>query len=326
MILIITEHSDPHTDFVEPEFDRRGIPWVRFHLAELPTMVQSSYRIDGEPPPGMLVIRGQPIDLSNVNAVWYRRTERFFLPESLSATEESVAREECVAFVQGLWGWLGNAHWVSKPGAIRAASSKAEQLLRARRMGFTVPKTLFSNDPERVRAFADAIEAEGSRCIYKPHNSIIVDAGDGNRGVVYTRLLGSEERDRLEEIRLSPGIFQQYIEKHAELRVNVFGERVFACMIDSQVKESTRVDWRAASWTDPNEISPHEPAVLPERVESFCRSIVHSYGLRFGAIDLIVTPDKDYVFLELNPNGQWAWIEQRTGLPLASALVDELTS
>jgi glutathione synthase/RimK-type ligase-like ATP-grasp enzyme len=66
--------------------------------------------------------------------------------------------------------------------------------------------------------------------------------------------------------------------------------------------------------------------VLPERVESFCRLIVHSYGLRFGAIDLIVTPDKDYVFLELNPNGQWAWIEQRTGLPLASALVDELTS
>lgn len=326
MILIVTERCDPHTDFVEPEFDRRGVSWVRLHLAELPTLVQASYRVDGEPRAGTLTIHGSTIDLSRVRAVWYRRTERFFLPGSLSATEEAVARVECQAFVQGLWSWLGDAHWVSTPGAIRAASNKAEQLSRTRQMGFRVPRTLFSNEPDRVRQFADAIEAEGARCIYKPHGSIIVDTGDGNRGVVYTRLLGREERGRLEEIRFSPGIFQEYIEKCAELRVNVIGDRVFACMIDSQSKEATRVDWRAASWTDPDEILRHAPVGLPPGVESFCRSFVHSYGLRFGAIDLIMTPNNDYVFLELNPNGQWAWIEQRTGLPMASALVDELLS
>ena len=323
MILIVTERCDPHTDFVEPEFDRRGVSWVRLHLSELPTATQASYRVDGEPRAGTLTIRGRTIDLSRVRGVWYRRTERFFLP-GLSATEEAVARVECQAFIEGLWGWLGDAHWVSTPGTIRAASSKAEQLSRARQMGFRVPKTLFSNEPERVRQFADTIEAEGARCIYKPHGSIIVDTGDGNRGVVYTRLLGREERGRLDEIRLSPGIFQEYIEKRAELRVNVIGDRVFACMIDSQSKEATRVDWRAASWIDPDEILPHAPAGLPPDVENFCRSFVHSYGLRFGAIDLILTPSKEYVLLELNPNGQWAWIEQRTGLPMASALVDEL--
>ena len=89
---------------------------------------------------------------------------------------------------------------------------------------------------------------------------------------------------------------------------------------------ATQVDWRAAAWDNPGESAPHAPMDLPSDVEKFCLALVHSYGLRFGAIDLIVTPRGDWVFLELNPNGQWVWIEQLTGLPIASALVDELLS
>jgi hypothetical protein len=326
VILIVTEHWDPHTDFVEPELERRGLRWVRLHLSDVPTMVSASYRVGDTPLAGTMTIRNTAIDLSEIRAVWYRRTERFTLPKHLSPTEDRVARDECQAFVDGLWGWLGDATWISEPFAVRAASRKAEQLLRARRVGFQVPKTLFSNDPGRIREFVDGLAREGLRCIYKPHGSIIVDVGEGKRGVAYTRLLGPAELDHLEEIRLSPGIFQQYVEKDAELRVTVVGSKVFACKIESQAHEATQVDWRAASWDDPSESVPHVPTNLPKDVETFCRSLVHSYGLRFGAIDLVATPGGDYVFLELNPNGQWVWIEQRTGLPIASALVDELAS
>jgi hypothetical protein len=91
MILVVTERCDPHTDFVEPEFDRLGVSWVRLHMSELPTLMQASYRVDGESRAGTLTIRGKTIDMSQVRGVWYRRTERFFLP-GLSATEEAVAR------------------------------------------------------------------------------------------------------------------------------------------------------------------------------------------------------------------------------------------
>jgi len=47
--------------------------------------------------------------------------------------------------------------------------------------------------------------------------------------------------------------------------------------------------------------------------------------LIFAAIDMILTPDGHYVFLELNPNGQWEWIENATHLPICSTLVDVLT-
>ena len=198
MILIVTEQCDPHTDFVEPEFDRRGIPWVRLHLSDLPTMVKASYPVGDTLVAGTLTIRERSIDLSEIRAVWYRRTESFYFPKHMSQTERDVARDECQAFVQGLWGWLGSATWISEPFAVRAASRKAEQLLRVRRMGFPVPETLFSNDPDRIREFVDRLSRQGLRCIYKPHGPIIVDAGDGKRGVAYTRILGRAELDRLE--------------------------------------------------------------------------------------------------------------------------------
>jgi glutathione synthase/RimK-type ligase-like ATP-grasp enzyme len=62
------------------------------------------------------------------------------------------------------------------------------------------------------------------------------------------------------------------------------------------------------------------PADLAER----CLELVRAYGLEFAAIDLVRARDGRYVFLEINPNGQWAWLEQVTGLPLRSRLVDLL--
>ena len=53
-------------------------------------------------------------------------------------------------------------------------------------------------------------------------------------------------------------------------------------------------------------------------------ALVDELNLRFGAIDLIRDVNGEYWFLECNPNGQWAWIENRTGLPISAAIVDEL--
>ena len=69
---------------------------------------------------------------------------------------------------------------------------------------------------------------------------------------------------------------------------------------------------------------PHYPLQLPESLAMACRSLVRQLGLRFGAIDLVQAADGDYVFLEINPNGQWLWIQDETGLPIAEALCTTL--
>ncbi|MCA1693463.1 MAG: hypothetical protein LC749_01330 [Actinobacteria bacterium] len=113
----------------------------------------------------------------------------------------------------------------------------------------------------------------------------------------------------------SPGEFAAW-----ELRVTVVGDQVFACRIESQVTESTRIDWRRYDL----ENTPHVAHRLDPDIERRCVVLTRHFGLEFSAIDLIVTADGETVLLELNPNGQWAWIEELTGLPISAAIADVL--
>jgi glutathione synthase/RimK-type ligase-like ATP-grasp enzyme len=91
--------------------------------------------------------------------------------------------------------------------------------------------------------------------------------------------------------------------------------------IDSQSDPDSLVDWRHGGTA-----LDHEVHQLPDGIARLCLELCSDYGLRFGAIDLALRPDGGYTFFEVNPNGQWAWIEQITGLPLSSALADLLLS
>lgn len=63
------------------------------------------------------------------------------------------------------------------------------------------------------------------------------------------------------------------------------------------------------------------PCCLPAHVENLCRVYVKQSGLIFGAIDLIESNDV-FVFLEINPNGEWGWLQKPMGLPIAETLCD----
>lgn len=113
---------------------------------------------------------------------------------------------------------------------------------------------------------------------------------------------------------------QEYVEKQYELRVTVVCDKVFACKIDSQRMEEDkgRVDWRQGY-----EYGLHyEPYELPDAVKSFCFSFLQEMHLNFGCFDFIVTPQGEFVFLECNPNGQWLWLEQETGMPISQAIAE----
>ncbi len=122
----------------------------------------------------------------------------------------------------------------------------------------------------------------------------------------HTTLIEESELERIDNVGLTPCLFQEYVEKDLELRVTVIGDEVFAAEIHSQVRDETKIDFRKY------EIDiPYRKACLPWDVERRCLELVHSYGLTYGAMDLIVTPDGRYVFLENNPVGQFMFIEQR---------------
>ena len=136
----------------------------------------------------------------------------------------------------------------------------------------------------------------------------------------YTEPVRPRDLVHVEDLRLCPLIVQQYVPKRLELRVTVVGDEVFAAAIHSQASNHTRLDWRR--YDDAR--TPIAPFELPADVAERCRALVRELGLCYGAIDLVLTPDDRFVFLEINPNGQYLWIELATGLPISAAVADLL--
>jgi glutathione synthase/RimK-type ligase-like ATP-grasp enzyme len=182
-------------------------------------------------------------------------------------------------------------------------------------LGLRIPKTIISNDPDSVRDFFQSNMGDiVAKTLRQSHGSF-----DGREYVIYTNPILESDLQRLESVKFAPVIFQERIEKASDIRVTVVGSDVFATEIHSQANSSTSVDWRR------NTLSlRHTPHQLPAEIEERCLRLVESYGLVFGALDLIKTPSSEYVFLELNPNGQWAWIEVLTHQPITEKLIHVL--
>jgi hypothetical protein len=120
-------------------------------------------------------------------------------------------------------------------------------------------------------------------------------------------------------LRNAPGIYQQIIPKAFELRITVMGRCVLAAKIDSQDTRGGKLDWRRV----PEEVKAY-PFDLPTDVTNLCFRLMDRLGIVFGCFDFIVTPDGDYIFLEVNEAGQFLFLEQETGLPLLDRFSDVL--
>jgi glutathione synthase/RimK-type ligase-like ATP-grasp enzyme len=209
--------------------------------------------------------------------------------------------------------------WVGQPFRLRRAEVKALQLAEAGKAGLATPTTLISNEPDRAAEFVEALA--DTDCAVKPLIATRVDGEEGARLPLTTVL---PRGHALDSVALSPNIFQPYIEKAYELRCVVMGDEIFTAKLDSQAHESTRKDWRAGAVE--GEDVEYEVYDLPERVQAALHRLMRSFEINFASIDLIVTPDGEFVFLDLNPNGQWLWLQEELGLPLVAAMADLLTT
>jgi len=312
VILIITNRADHTADWLILELERRSAPFFRFNSEDFP----SATSLDWTPDEARLAVSsGRQLELGDVRSVWYRRP----LPPDPSAwgTPERArwAISEARETLDGLWRTL-DAFWVNHPDRNRIAGSKLHQLRLAGRIGFRVPATLVSNNAAEVRDFAARHAAMGIVC--KPLGEGRLDLSEGER-LFFTSRFDLTQEDDLSDLGPEPYLFQELVPKRYDLRVTVIGDDVFAVRIESQQSGVSDVDWRRAGGAQP-----HAVEELPSEVARMCRSITDSYGLEFAAIDLVRAHDGEHVFLELNPNGQWAWLEQLTGQPLRSCLADLL--
>ena len=233
------------------------------------------------------------------------------LPKDLDPGTREFCERETRRFLEGVLAALPTQHWLSSPQAIRRAEQKPYQLAVAAQLGFTLPPTIMTNDPAAVRGFAQ----ERGQLVAKAVSSGYI-AGAGGNQAIFTSSLAPGDLEDLDGLALAPVTLQEKVEKSSDIRVTVVGDEVFAAEILSQDRESSRVDWRATD--DPN--LEHRPHELPSTLDHHCRRLVSYLGISFGAIDFALKPDGTYVFFEINPNGEWLWIEDQLGLPISDRI------
>ena len=205
-------------------------------------------------------------------------------------------------------------------GAGIAGELKPYQLQTAVEVGFSVPRTLITNDPTEVLDFFDRCSGQ---MIYKPFGEYLSLAevkrfpSGSTRETIFTNVVIREDLLRqLDQIKGAPCIFQEYVPKKFELRITIVGSRIFPAQIDSQASERSKHDWRRYDF----EKTPYSEFQIPAVLEDKLRMLMQRLGLVFGCVDLIMRPDGEFVFLEINPGGQWLWIEELTGMPIRDSL------
>jgi glutathione synthase/RimK-type ligase-like ATP-grasp enzyme len=228
----------------------------------------------------------------------------------------SASVGESIATVKGMLASL-KAFRMDPELVIRRADNKQLQLQVASEIGLETPRTLITNDADAVRSFARSCEAG---IVTKMLSSFAVYE-DGKERVVFTNPVTVEDLDDLSGLKLCPMTFQERIPKALELRVTVVGNRVFAAAIDSQTSSAAQHDWRKDGVALMEEWKRYE---LPAEVEARLLRLMDHFRLNYGAVDFILTPDGRYVFLEVNPVGEFFWLESCPGLPISAAIADVL--
>jgi len=313
-VLVIAANDDWPTDRVVTELTGRGVEVFRMDTADFPQRISLTGRISrGRGWAGELTTVHRTVALSRVRAVYYRAPGAFQFSDGMTGPEEQFAAAQARAGLGGVVSAL-DCRWVNHPTFMARAEYKPVQLDAARACGLRIPPTLITNRPEAVREFAAAIPGP---LVCKPVASPVL-VEDGKLKTVYTRRLTPDDLADLRGIETTAHLFQAWVDKSHEVRLTVVGARMFATEIHA-ASEAAHEDWRS----DYGSLT-YTTTEVPTDVWAGMRGLMDRLHLTYGAADFVVDPAGRWWFLEVNPCGQWDWIQGATGQPIAAAIADEL--
>ncbi len=310
MIIIISSPTDEHAEAVMREFERRGISDVKIlDFTEFPMQMDMLMRFDnnGRNDYVLKFSDGSRLAMDEVKSFWWRRPQAFGVPQTVTnPAHRHFAMAEAATAFQGMWQ-SSRALWVNNILRDAAAAHKPWQLALAKEVGLKIPETLITNSPEEARRF------------WAEHPGEVVFKAFSASAYAWreTRILKPEEEALAEQVRLSPVIFQKYVPAAVDLRITAIGPSLFPAEAHSQQGEY-KIDVRF------NMNIKYKPHTLDADVERKLLRFMRRLGLEYGAIDMRLTPEGEYVFLEINPAGQFLYVEHAAGIPITAALAEHL--
>ncbi|QIK09054.1 ATP-grasp domain-containing protein [Streptomyces sp. Je 1-4] len=307
MILTVSLKDDLHALAVQHEAWRRG--YRDFHILEcdqLSGRQSLSWHSHEDAPTTVLTSDGTEVNVEEAPLIWWRRVRA-----SQKASEHiddeferNLINNDCRGALTGLLCAAFQGEWISHPEATDRASDKLYQLAVAKQAGFRVPRTLVTQSRDEVAAFLQQV----GRVIVKP---VVGATGP----LMFTQRIEDPTSFQAESFAACPAIYQEYIEGSEHIRLNCFGDRMYAALL-----KTDQLDWRA------DLTIPISEWRVPEETAKKVTSVLQRLGLRMGAIDIKLTPSGEPVWLEVNPQGQFLFLEPLLNIPLGELFLDFLLS
>lgn len=321
MILCLTHSNDHYTiDIVMKRLKELGKEAYRMNTDLFSSKLSFNYSLDTAKSNVHIQIGEQSIAVADIEAVWYRKLWTAEIPEELDDDFKEIYFQEYFTMRNIFFESLKEVPWFNPMARDHEVSNnKFEQLSVAARNGIEVPKSLFTNDQKKVKAFF--YEECNSQMIGKLHGALSRSML-GDTPFFPTTLIKESNLDDLATLIYCPMIFQEMIPKAYELRIVYVDGAFFAGKINAGQSERGKTDWRIATdiylgW---------EPYVLPDGIAASLTKMMRELGLFFGAIDMIRHQDGRYVFLEVNPQGEWGMLQRDLGYPIGETIAEKLVS
>lgn len=306
-MLLLSHGGEPFcTERVAGALRARGYEPLRLDTDAFPSSLSLSAELGPDAQPRLLLDQRE----LDVAAVWLWRLWPPHIDAAVDAAHRDAIMRESSTTLRGLLDLLHARPWIDAIDPNRCAENKTRQLRLAAQLGLTIPATLITAEPAAVRRFFAAHAGEVVTKLQTP----LAPSMRGGSGLP-TRRLRAADLDALDGLRHCPMMFQRSIAKQWELRIAWVDGRAFVGALDGR---HCGVDWRYESTTA------WQPYTLPAPVHERLARLMARLGLRQGAIDMIVDPSGDHVFLEVNPHGEWGMLERDLGLPIGEAIAAAL--
>lgn len=320
VVLLITHSDDFFTiDRVAEALLKKGAQPFRLDTDKFPLQVQLTAHFDKTKSCHTIEYDNHSISTEQVQAVWMRRIWEPELSQQLAPKFREACIRESKATLDGFWDSLKGAKWVDDLERIDYASNKLRQLRIASEVGFVIPQTLVTNKAQAVRQFFEQVNG---KMVSKLLTALSYSMTANSSFFLYTSIVKEEDLQDAESLRYCPMVFQEQIPKQQELRVVYVNGNVFVGALNADVYATATVDWRKPGV----EVGAWQHHQLPDEFVCRLQAFMGKFGLSFGSLDFILTPSGEYVFLEINPVGEWGMLEKNLDLPISDAIAEALIS
>ena len=311
-ILLITFEDDLNADLLILELERQGLPFYRLNCENFPLEVTGTWSNIKD---NYINQKNEEIDLDDISSAWFRRLP---MPDLSRIDLDSkffhfIIKERSI-FLEGLLNQL-DVLWVNRICSVSSAENKISQLSLAKKIGLQAPKTIITNDFNTIESFVKLYP----NVICKPISSCRINLNNNEWGF-YSESLKKEDICNRNAVQISPFIIQERIKRKIEVRLTVVGSTIFACSMEINDSNTETIDLHLIE--DKNIF--YKPINVPRAVQKSVFQLLKAFGLTYCCFDFVLSDNDDWIFLELNPSGQWGWIERKVGFPITESIVNLL--